>query len=246
MSSARERIMTEHTSDRLNRAKRLIADLQKITEDNGATEAEALNAARRLGELLEKYNLDLTDAIVREDAARCVKNEVFAADDFAGTLVVGLKHFCGIIAYREPGAGHAGKYVFFGVPQDVEIALYLYEVCAEAMDNDWQIYMDNFGYSMKKRMSFRSGFASRVYSRLMEMKRERDLRNASKCRDLIVLKDQLVTEEFARQVGIKLVKSSGGRVQGDNHAYLKGQEAGGRVNLNNPLGNPSGTAPQVR
>ena len=238
--------MTEHTSDRLARAKRLIADLQKITPENGATEAEALNAAARLGELLEKYNLDLTDAIVREDAAKCVKNEVYAADDFAGTLVVGIKHFCEIIAYRKHGDGHAGKYIFFGVPHDVEIALYLYEVCAEAMDHDWSDFMDVHGYSMKKRASFRAGFAHRVYDRLMEMKAERDARNASTCRDLIVLKDQLVTAEFARQVGVKLVKSRAGNMNADPNAYRAGQAAGGRVNLNNPLGNPDGGRVRVR
>jgi hypothetical protein len=238
--------MTEHTEDRLNRAKRLIADLQKITVENGATEAEALNAAARLGELLAKYNIDLTDAIVREDAAKCVKNEVFAADDFAGALVVGIKHFCGIIAYKVHGEGHAGKYVFFGVPHDVEIALYLYEVCAEAMEHDWALYMEEYGYSMKKRMSFRAGFSNRVYNRLTQMKAERDAATASTCRDLIVLKDQLVTEEFARQVGVKLVKSRGGSFAADEGAYRAGQSAGGRVNLNNPLGNPSGTAPRVR
>jgi hypothetical protein len=238
--------VTEHTEARLERAKRLIAELQKITPENGASEAEALNAAARLGELLEKYNLDLTDAIVREDAAKCVKNEVYAADDFAGTIVVGLKHFCEIITYRKPGDGHAGKYIFFGVPHDVEIALYLYEICAEAMEHDWAIFMESHGYSMKKRMSFRSGFASRVYERLIQMKRERDARNASQCRDLIVLKDQLVTQEFARQVGVKLVKSRGSTVRVDPDAYHAGMSAGGRVNLNNPLGNPVGGDTRLR
>ena len=236
----------EHTADRLARAKRLIADLQKITVENGATEAEALNAAERLGELLAKYNLELTDAIVREDAAKCVKNEVFAADDFAGMIVVGLKHFCGIITYKVHGEGHTGKYVFFGVPHDVEIALYLYEICAEAMDHDWSDYMDKYGYSMKKRMSFRAGFAHRIYDRLLELKAERDARNASTCRDLIVLKDQLVTEEFARQVGVKLVKARSGGRPADQSAYRAGMAAGGRVNLNNPLGNPVGDGPRLR
>lgn len=238
--------MTEHTEGRLERAKRLIADLQKITPENGATEHEALNAAARLGELLSKYNLDLTDAIVREDAAKCVKNEVFAADDFAGAIIVGIKHFCGIITYKAYGGGHAGKYVLFGVPHDVEIGLYLYEICAEAMDHDWATFMEDYGYSMKKRQSFRAGFSERIYSRLLQMKAERDAANASTCRDLIVLKDQLVTEEFQRQVGIKLVKLRGGNFAADPNAYRAGQSAGGRVNLNNPLGNPVGDGPRIR
>jgi hypothetical protein len=125
------------------------------------------------------------------------------------------------------------KYVLFGTPHDLEIALYLYEVCAEAMEHDWVGYMNVHGYSMKKRASFRMGFSSRVYERLKQMKRERDLRNASNCRDLVVLKDQLVKSEWAKQ-GIRLTKSRG-TVAADGHAYGHGQAAGSRVNLNNPI-----------
>lgn len=234
--------MSEKSRADLERVKRVIQALQAKTQDNGCTEEEALAAAAKLGQLLEEHNLSIDEVGVRDETAECRKNEVFAADDYAGTLVVGIKNFCGIIAYREHGAGHAGKYVFFGTAHDVEIALYLYEICAEAMDNDWQSYMDRHGYSMKKRMSFRAGFAHRVYDRLMEMKRERDERNRKATGTaLMVLKDQLVTEAFQRQLGIKLVKCREGRnMQADPSAYREGQSAGGRVNLNNPLGNPAG------
>lgn len=235
--------MSEHSAKAIARAKKLIHDLQQVNEDNGATEGEVLNAAKLLGELLEKYNLNLTDASVREDTGHCIKNEVFAADDYAGVLVVGIKHFCGIIAYTVSNDGHAGKYVFFGVEHDVAIALYLYEVCAEAMDHDWSAYMETHGYSMKKRASFRAGFAHRVYDRLMELKRERDAR-ASSCRDLIILKDQLVTEQFKKQLGIRLVKGKRSGGAADPSAYNAGMSAGARVNLNNPLtgGTPGRTS----
>lgn len=236
--------MSEHSAKALARAKKIIFDLQQITEENGATEHEVLNAAKRLGEILEKYDLDMTDASVREDVSHCVKNEVFAADDYAGTLVTGIKQFCSIIAYTaRKDEGHAGKYVFFGMEHDVAIALYLYEVCAEAMDHDWSSFMETNGYSMKKRQSFRAGFASRVYERLVQMKRERDGR-VSSSRELMVLKDQLVTQEFAKKLGIKLVKSRAREFAADPEAYWAGNAAGSRVNLSNPLegGSPTRTA----
>jgi hypothetical protein len=231
--------MSIRSDAELERVKRVIRALQAKTEDNGCTEEEALAAAAKLGQLLEEYDLAIDEVGLREDASQCRKFEVFAADDYAGALITGLKHFCGIIAYRNTGGeGHGGKYTFFGVPHDVEIALYLYEICAEAMERDWADYMEHYGYSMKKRMSFRAGFSHRVYDRLMQMKRERDDRTrAATGTALLVLKDQLVTQEFAQRFGIKLVKvRGGGNAAADENAYRQGMSAGGRVNLNNPLG----------
>lgn len=237
--------MSEKSKADLERVKRVIAALQKKTEENGCTEEEALAAAEKLGKLLEEHNLSMDEVGVREEAAACKKNEVFAADDFAGHLVVGIGKFCELIVYKSPGEGHAGKYVFFGTPHDLEIAVYLYEICAEAMEYDWTDFMEKYGYSLRKRQSFRQGFSRRVYDRLMQMKAERDARNASTCRDLIVLKDQLVTQEFSK-TGIRLVKSRGGGGPVDPNAYRAGMAAGGRVNLNNPLGNPSSSADRLR
>lgn len=237
--------MSERSKAALDRIKRIIQQLQEKTESNGCTEAEAMAAAQKMGELLEQYNLSLDEVGLREDVGQCKENEVYAPDDYAGVLVVGIKHFCTLMCYKKPGDGHAGKYVFFGTPHDLEIALFLYEVCAEAMEHDWAMYMERAGYSMKKRMSFRAGFSNRVYERLMEMKKQRDAARASSCRDLIVLKDQLVTEEWAKR-GIRLQKARGGSYAADGDAYLAGQRSGGRVNLNNPLGGGSGSHDQLR
>lgn len=222
------------------RAKRIIAELRNKTEDNGCTEAEAMSAAEQIGELLEKYDIEIDEIGVREDADQCRKNEVFAADEFAGTIVTGIAKFCTLIVYQVKNDGHGCKYVFFGTPHDLELGAYLYEVCAEAMEYDWATYMEDHGYSMKKRASFRMGFSQRVYQRLQQMKAERDARNASSCRSLVVLKDQLVRQEFDA-LGIHLRKGSGRRVAADGHAFGRGQAAGDKVNLGNPLGGPGGS-----
>jgi hypothetical protein len=226
------------------RAKRLIAELTKMTEENGCSEQEALNAAARIGQLLQEYDLTMDEATVREDAAACRENEVYAADDYAGTLISGIGKFCTLIVYQRTGDGHGCKYVMFGTPHDLELGMFLYEVCAEAMEHDWAIYMEKHGYSMKKRQSFRMGFSGRVYQRLMQMKAERDARNASDCRSLVVLKDQLVSSEWNKK-GIKLRKAAR-TVAADEHAYAHGQAAGSRVNLNNPLGGGSQDGGRLR
>lgn len=229
--------MSEAGKAAKERAKRIIAELRKKTEENGCTEEEALSAAKTIGELLEKYNLTMDETDVREDAASCRKIEVFAADDFAASLVSGIGKFCTLIVYQNAYEGHGCKYVMFGTPQDLEMAEYLYEICVEAMEHGWADFMDSFGYSMKKRASFRMGFASRVFRRLMDLKAERDARNASQSRALVVLKDQLVKSEWDKQ-GIKL-KKAGRQQAADHNAYYRGAAAGDRVNLQRPLGGTS-------
>lgn len=227
------------------RAKRLIRELQNRTEDRGFTEAEALQAAAQLGELLEKYDLNIDEIGVKEDAAKCKKNLIFAPDDAAGSMVNAIGKYCNLISYHETGG--TMKYVLFGTPHDLEIGLYLYEMLAESIERGWSDYMEAGNpYSMKARMSFRAGFANRIWTRLMTMKEERDARNRAQTgMALMVLKDQLVTEEFKKQLGIKLVKSAGRQVA-DASAYYAGQRSGSRANLNNPLGNPSGSGDRLR
>lgn len=230
--------MTEQSNAARERAKRLIRELKNRTEDRGFTEAEALQAAKQLGELLEKYDLTIDEVGVKEDAAKCAKNVVFAADNAASSFVTAIGKFCSLIVYEETGG--STKFVFFGTPHDLEIGIYLYEMLSDSVERDWADYSERFGYSMKKRMSFRAGFANRVYTRLIEMKNERDARNRAQTGTaLMVLKNQLVTEEFQKQLGIKLVKSRG-TVAADSHAYMHGQAAGNRTNLSNPLTGGSG------
>ena len=229
----------------LARIKRIIQSLMDKTTENGCTESEALEAARKMGELMEEHDLSLDDVGLRQEASGAKQNKLFAADDAAGSMVLGIAKFCSLKAYRENSRGAAGDYVIFGLEHDLEIAKYLYEVCAEACDWDWSRFMETHGYSVAKRLSFRTGFGGRIYDRLMEMKAERDARMAamSDRRDLVVLKDQLVSQEFAK-LGLKLQKSRPSVIR-DGNAYRQGQAAGSRVNLNNPLGGGS-NASQIR
>ena len=224
------------------RATRLIRELQKKTEENGCSEAEALSAAEKIGQLMEEHDIDLGEIGIKEEGVKATQVRVFAADDYAGTLVTGIKRFCSLIAYLDTNyRGAAACYVLFGLPHDLELATYLYEICCEAMDEDWARFMERNGYSIAKRQSFRLGFATRVYERLKLMKEERDQRTYVKTGTaLVVVKDAVVKQEFDK-LGISLRKT-GPRVARDNHAFAQGHAAGGRLNLNNPIGSRSADA----
>jgi len=225
-----------------DRVKRIIRELQQKTEDNGCTEKEALAAAKKVGELLSAHDLEMDDIGVREEAAGAKKQVMRAADDYAGTICVGIASLCDLIVWK---SGH-GEFSFFGTDHDLALGCYLYEVCAEAMDIDWAKYMEMEGYSMKKRASFRMGFAHRITERLREIKAERKARQMkmSTSTALVAVKDQLVEAEFAK-TGIRLTKGTRQNVA-DMNAYSHGRAAGERMNLNNPIGDGTHGGAQLR
>jgi hypothetical protein len=235
-------------SSELERVKRIIRGLVEKNESNGASEAEALASAEKVGALLQKYDLELSQVMLDGMKNTMTKTKVFAADDAGSSLVVGIGHLCSLVVYRETGtAGFA--YVLFGHDVDVELAKYLFEICSEAMESEWVDYGSKHGFTKKQRESFRRGFGGRVHDRMIELKRQRDEERRkhvqmSGCTDLVIVKDQLVQAEFEKE-GIRL-RSTVRRFSNDSHAYGHGHTAGGKVNLNNPIGDGRGVSGALR
>ena len=220
-----------------DRIRRIIAALRAKTEENGCSEEEAMAAAEKLGQLLREHDMTLDEAGIGLEAKHASKRIVRAPDEYADSVVVGISRLCDLIVWRS----NNNEYSLFGTEPDLEVALYLYEVISYAMDDDWSKFMEEHGYSVKKRASFRMGFAHRVNDRLRELKRERDAAKAAMAKtgtNLVVVKDQLVKSEFDK-LGIKLRAGRAKSNAADGHAYGQGQAAGSRVNLNNAIGGPS-------
>lgn len=220
----------------LERVKRIVRSMLERTQDNGCSEAEALLAAEKVGQLMEQYELKLTDIMVRE--TKCVQREVYAADRHAQSIISGCGVLCTLKTYHK-GGQTVTTFILFGHPHDVELAIYLYEVCAEALDNDYAADQKIHGYSVAKRNSFRQGFAERIYSRMSQLRDKRDAERRARmptsgCTDLVVLKNQLVTQEFDA-LGVKLVYTE--KKVADERAFRRGLVAGDSVNLNSPLEN---------
>src|SRR5258707_15566160 len=73
-SACRPLIMTVHPDlAALDSLKTRIQGLRSKTMENGCTEAEALSAAAKVAELLDRYDLSLTDVEIRE--APCERRE---------------------------------------------------------------------------------------------------------------------------------------------------------------------------
>ena len=127
--------MTEYSDlSAVDKLKTRIQGLRAKTTDNCCTEAEALLAAAKVAELLDRYDLSLTDVEIRH--APCGRREYethrkkrIPLDDCIGAIA----NFCDCRVWREKNQAGEARYVFFGLRQDIEVAHYLTELIDSAV-----------------------------------------------------------------------------------------------------------------
>ena len=140
--------MTEPTDlIALDRLKTRIQGLRSKTTDNGCTEAEALLAGGRSPNVLDRYDLSLTDIEIRN--AQCEQREYqiyrkkrAPLDDCIGAIAT----FCDCRAWREKNQAGEASYVFFGLRSDIEGAHYLTELIDNAVRSELGIYKNSPAY----------------------------------------------------------------------------------------------------
>ena len=232
----------------LDKVKTRIRALAARTVDRGCSEAEALAAAQKIGELLEVYGLTMSEVELRQET--CVQRQ---------TIVTGPRLqaiggiFLSVIDLTETKGWTAGRgvFVFYGLEPDVLMADYLLHLIGHAIDHEEARYRAGDAYQRSRAApqnrlrSFRYGFAERVSKRIGELAAHR--RAAAEAARmptatgtaLVVVKQQIIDEGFGA-LGIRLRTSYTTRTVRDGAAYRKGMEAGGRVNLERPVGAAAG------
>ena len=190
----------------LDRLKARIQGLRAKTTDNGCTEAEALSAAAKVAELLDRYELSLTDVEIRE--APCERrdyetrhNKRIPLEDCIGAVA----NFCDCRVWREKTPAGAVRYVFFGLRADLEVAHYLTELIDLAVRSELGRYKTTEDYQRFRHQdrhlanaSFTLGMVTSIADKLTAMKGERDKANNGAGRHLVVLKSAVVDAELGR------------------------------------------------
>lgn len=240
--------MTQQTE--LERVKARIRALASRTVERGCSEAEALAAAQKVGELLEVYGLSMSEVELRQEA--CVQRQV----TFAGPRVQALRLiFLSIIGLTETKGWTSGRYNFvvFGLEPDVLMADYLLHVAAGAVDHEEAVFRASPAYQRSRATpqsrlrSFRYGFAERVCQRIDELAAHRRATEetartpATTGTSLVLVKERLIEEGF-RGLGVRLRTSYASRTVRDRSAFRHGVEAGDRMNLERPVRGGPGTA----
>lgn len=233
----------------LAKVKARIRALAARTVDRGCSEAEALAAAAKVGELLDVYGLTMSEVELREEA--CVERRI-APQGTAGTalrwLLPSLLRFCECRGWTD------GRHdiVLFGLEPDVQMADYLLHVVAAALrfeENRFKASRDYVQATWKHTpqavlRSYRYGFADRIARRLDAMTEARGqaqearrtaAMGASASTALVLAKEKKVEEGF-RRLGVRLRTVRSTATVRDRGAYGRGAEAGGRVGLERPVG----------
>lgn len=195
----------------LDKLKTRIQGLRAKTTDNGCTEGEALSAAAKVAELLDRHDLSLTDVEIRE--ALCERREYETHRNKRiplGDCLGAIADFCDCRVWREKTLTGEARYVFFGLRSDIEAAHYLTELIDSAVRSELGRYKTTAGYQRfqhKERhmanASFTLGMVASIADKLTAMKARRDQANNGAGRDLVVLKASVVDAELDK-LGLKL------------------------------------------
>jgi hypothetical protein len=229
-------------SMQLDSLKSRIQALRAKTVDNGCTESEALSAAAKVAELLDRYDLSLSDVEIRE--AACEKREFETLRKKRVPLdgcVGAIAYFCDCRVWREKNAAGEARYVFFGLRSDVEVAHYLAEVIDGAVRTELGRYKTSKAYQRFRHnerhlanSSFTFGMVNSIAEKLVAMKDARDAANADSGRALVVVKTAVVDAELGKlNLNLRTARGSSRMVSPD--AFEAGGAAGASLAINPAL-----------
>jgi len=227
----------------LDKLKTRIQALRAKTIDNGCTEDEALSAAAKVAELLDRYDLSLTDVEMRETPCERLEYETRRKKRIPIDGCIGaVAHFCDCRVWREKNQTGESRYVFFGLRSDIAVALYLTELIDTAVRCELGRYKTSRDYGRfrhKERhianASFALGMVASIADKLTAMKAGRDEANNSTGRDLVVLKTAIVDAELEK-LDLNLRRAPGGRRMVSASAYEAGSSAGASLAINPGIG----------
>jgi hypothetical protein len=226
-----------------------IQALRAKTVDRGCTEEEAIAAAGKVAELLDRYGLSLGEVELKDQAC-----EGFGVDTGRRRFgpiddcIPAVGAFCDCRVWSEKATDGQIRYVFFGLPADVAGARYLYELVERAFATETDLFKRSGLYaghrSNERRsatQSFQTGLAHGIARKLDELHRRREEAvRAETGRDLVPVKEGVVEDELAK-LGLRFHARGGGRGRYVlPEAYEAGQEAGERFEYRPGIGEARG------
>ncbi len=226
--------------DELARVLKLIQALRAKTVDQGCTEQEAMASAGKVAELLDRYGLSLSEVEMRQQVCEGVGIETGRRRRGPlDTCIPSIAMFCDCKAWSEKSASGAIRYVFFGLPADVEAAHYLHDLIKAAFDVETDRFKrgaaldaGDAGERRSSVNSFQVGLGDGICRKLMSLKSRRDEANSrSSGRDLVTVKASVIEDELEK-LGLAFVSKGQRRKQRVvADAYEAGREAGGKFEL---------------
>lgn len=241
------------------RAMRLIRALLEKTVARGATEAEAMVAAAKAGQLMAQYNVAYREVKEVEEDRYGVRKRTYGKTKRLHELTDTwwyVAQFTGTECYF-----NYGEIAFFGQAHDTELAHYLLTMFVNVGESAWQAFRKagKGETSIRGRKAFMRGMVWRLKERLTELTRQRqaaeraeaDRQEAERRAQgstgtslmvLIDLKARIVKERYkshGEAIGLRKGRGtvrSWGVGEGNYHAGVKAANA---VNITTGVGQAS-------
>lgn len=217
-----------------------IQALRAKTVDHGCTEQEALASANKVAELLDRYGLSLSEIELRRQVCEGIGIDTERRRRGAfDSCVPGIAGFCDCKVWTETTATGSIRYIFFGLPADVEAAHFLYDLIDVTFTTETTQFKTGAIYGRldpderrKAVNSFQIGLSHGIVTKLKTMKAERDAANkTSSGRDLVPLKTSVIDDELTK-LGLSFqAKRRARRKHVLVDAYEAGQVAGRRFEV---------------
>lgn len=242
---------TDEAGAELDRLRARIQALQAKTVEQGCTEEEALAAAAKVAELLDRHGLSLSELEMRQQTCEGTAIETGrkrrAPIDDAMPVVA---RFCDCRYWIETGRDGDLRFVLFGLPADVTAARCLHDLIGEAIVVETAafkagpLYADHpSNQKASATRSFQAGMVHEIAGKLADLKRQRSRATLkSTGRDLVPLKADIVEQELAR-LGMRFTEKAvqtGRSVLKD--AYHAGRAAGQAFELEPKIGGGASTS----
>lgn len=239
----------------MNEAKReaisiKIKALMTRTTENGCTEAEAISASKKVQELMNDYDISMSEVEVANE--EFIKGDMVSEGSNRSNvhfLINKIGYFTDTKVYlsRKMGYNHrTGRrktnsivYTFFGTRKDVEVAKFLYSMLGASIEFNLKQYKKTDTYKnnhrdsgQTKSTSFRMGMVNRLSVRLTEIKDAQKIAN-TEAGVMLYDKSAIVAIKFKELLNLKLGKERSAQSRNiDGASYKSGQSAGDKVNFN--------------
>ena len=213
-----------------------IRALRAKTVERGCTEQEALAAAEKVAELLDRHGLSLSELDLRKQHCEGIGVETNRKrrgpiDDCMSTIA----SFFDSRVWSETGEDGTIRYIFFGLPGDVQAAVYLHDLIAMAFATETAafqagaIYAESpGGHRRSATNSFQIGLAHGIIGKLQALRGARDgARGGSGGRALVPIKESMIEQEL-EQLGLSFRSKAASRRRVLPGAFKAGKEAGER------------------
>ena len=168
-----------------------VRNLLNKNVSNGATEEEAMQALALAKKLMSKYSITMDD----------LKKQKISSDDFVhgsnkktvkGNRTNVFEKMVGVAIgkytdtipnsykYNVPGAKNMNSIIkFFGYAVDVQLAIYMLDVCVHAFEVEWSKYKNVHKCHGNKKQVFGYAMAHRIMERIMELMIEEQQKTTS-------------------------------------------------------------------